>query len=123
MIAVAALALMACGEKNKYDAALDEMETLCDKLAVAMKDGDEKASKAIFDKLNEIAPVVDEISDKGSEEQKARMRDISIKFATTLYGSIDPSTLEGIAEELDENGGEIGDELDDAIEDITSTDD
>ena len=36
LIAIAAIALVACGEQNKYDAALDEYEAIIDKTVEAI---------------------------------------------------------------------------------------
>ena len=123
MIAVAALALMACGEKNKYDAALDEYETLTNKTVEAIKEGNQDAAEALDRKFNELSATLQEIEKEGTEEQKARYQEITVKFATALFGPITPDNLDEAEAEVDETFEELGEQIDDAIDKITDAND
>lgn len=118
MIAIAALALAACGEKNKYDAALDKYETLIDKTIEAIKEGDQKAAESLDKQLEEIAPTIQEIDSNGTDEQKERKQQLAMKFATALFGAMTPDALGNAAEDADDIFEDLGEEIDNAVEKV-----
>ena len=142
MIAIAAFALMACGEKDKYDAALDEYEAIIDKTVEAIKSGDQTAAENLDRKLTDLAPVIEEIDTKGTEAQKSRKQSLVFKLLGAMFGSIDTTQIknafnealdsqtedldlgelgEDVSESLNEDAEDLSDGLKDAANEIKET--
>ena len=126
-IAIAVIALMACEGQNKYDAALDEYEALVDKMTETIKKGDEKAASELDRQLTDLGPVIQEIEEKGSDAQKKRKKDITLKFLGAMFSGATPSgqadstvidndDFEKSMEELGEDLNKAADGLKDALD-------
>ena len=123
MIAIAALALMACGEKNKYDTALDEFEKITDEYVEAIKSGDEKAAQALDQKLTDLGSIIAEIDSLGTDEQKMRKQTLAFKLLGSMMQAIDTTKLNAAFEEapeemtngLEKSANDFSDQLDKAV--------
>lgn len=123
MIAIAAFALMACGEQNKYDAALDEYENLVGKMTECIKSGDMKAAEDLDRQLTDLGPVIQEIDQKGTKEQKARKQELAFKLLKAMFSSASDTThiktqLKEAGNELNENLEDLGKELGEGLKDL-----
>ena len=120
LIAIAVFGLMACGEQNKYDAALDEYENLVDQMVESIKSGDLKNAEALDRQLTDLGPIIKEIDEKGSTEQKSRKQDLAFKLLKAMFSSAADTTqmksqLKEAGEELNENFEQMGKELDEGL--------
>ncbi len=111
LIAIAAFGLMACGEQNKYDAALDQYEDLIDQTIEAIKSGDQTAAENLNRKITDIGPTIQEIDTKGTSEQKKRKKDLEVKFVGALFQGVNPND-----NNTDIDRGQMGEITDDADE-------
>ena len=111
LIAIAAFGLMACGEQNKYDAALDQYEDLIDQTIEAIKNGDQTAADNLNRKITDIGPTIQEIDTKGTSEQKKRKKDLEVKFVGALFHGVNPND-----NNTDIDRGQMGEITDDADE-------
>ena len=116
MIAVAAFTLMACGEQNKYDAALDEYDNLVTKMTECIKSGDMKMAEDLDRQLTDLGPVIQEIDQKDSDEQKARKQELAFKLLKAMFSSVSDTTQ--MKSQLKETGEELNKTLDKLGEDI-----
>ena len=113
LIAIAAFGLMACGEQNKYDAALDQYEDLIDQTIEAIKNGDQTAADNLNRKITDIGPTIQEIDTKGTSEQKKRKHDLEVKFVGALFQGVSST---GNDDNTDIDRGQMGEITDDADE-------
>jgi len=111
LIAIAAFGLMACGEQNKYDAALDQYEDLIDQTIEAIKNGDQTAADNLNRKITDIGPTIQEIDTKGTSEQKKRKKDLEVKFVGALFQGVNPND-----NNTNIDRGQMGEITDDADE-------
>ncbi|MBR1916534.1 MAG: hypothetical protein IJ832_01595 [Bacteroidaceae bacterium] len=111
LIAIAAFGLMACGEQNKYDAALDQYEDLIDQTIEAIKNGDQTAADNLNRKITDIGPTIQEIDTRGTSEQKKRKTDLEVKFVRALFQGVNPND-----NNTDIDRGQMGEITDDADE-------
>ena len=111
LIAIAAFGLMACGEQNKYDAALDQYEDLIDQTIEAIKSGDQTAAENLNRKITDIGPTIQEIDTRGTSEQKKRKKDLEVKFVGALFQGVNPND-----NNTDIDRGQMGEITDDADE-------
>ena len=111
LIAIAAFGLMACGEQNKYDAALDQYEDLIDQTIEAIKNGDQTAADNLNRKITDIGPTIQEIDTRGTSEQKKRKKDLEVKFVRALFQGVNPND-----NNTDIDRGQMGEITDDADE-------
>ncbi|MBQ7742074.1 MAG: hypothetical protein IJT90_04010 [Bacteroidaceae bacterium] len=127
MIAIAAFALMACGEQNKYDAALDEYENLVGQMVESIKSGDMKNAEDLDRQLTDLGPIIKEIDEKGTAEQKSRKQELAFKLLKAMFSSAADTTqmksqLKEAGEELNQSfeqmGKELGEGLDKAANEI-----
>ena len=127
MIDIAAFALMACGEQNKYDAALDEYENLVGQMVESIKSGDMKNAEDLDRQLTDLGPIIKEIDEKGTAEQKSRKQELAFKLLKAMFSSAADTTqmksqLKEAGEELNQSfeqmGKELGEGLDKAANEI-----
>lgn len=111
LIAIVAFGLMACGEQNKYDAALDQYEELIDQTIEAIKNGDQTAADNLNRKITDIGPTIQEIDTRGTSEQKKRKKDLEVKFVGALFQGVNPND-----NNTDIDRGQMGEITDDADE-------
>ena len=111
LIAIVAFGLMACGEQNKYDAALDQYEDLIDQTIEAIKNGDQTAADNLNRKITDIGPTIQEIDTRGTSEQKKRKKDLEVKFVGALFQGVNPND-----NNTDIDRGQMGEITDDADE-------
>lgn len=121
LIAIAAIALVACGEQNKYDAALDEYEAIIDKTVEAIKSGDQIVAENLDRQLTDLGPTIQEIDEKGTDAQKSRKQTLALKLLGAMFGAIDTTQINNAfqqaTDQLEQDGSlqQLGKELDESL--------